>query len=207
MITESILIYSDPTILVCCFRRQQFVGTNFLTRKFKSLFKHPYIADPTMSGQSSPHPLVPGPLAPGPSGAALPTDTLTTTTPADCSASAHDQAGFLGSGPKPPVLSQEMFHFFATAIRQHRQARVGQEVSQVGQEVSRVDQEVSQEKEVRCCLSSLYPTWGLSVLTFFHLFLSPLLSSSLFLLLRPPQWRAVLCPSMVEGARDLLYPR
>ncbi|CAL8241343.1 unnamed protein product [Merluccius merluccius] len=56
------------------------------------------------------------------------------------SASAHDQAGFLGSGPKPPVLSQEMFHFFATAIRQHRHARVGQEVSQVGQEVS-------QEKE------------------------------------------------------------
>ena len=70
---------------------------------------------------------------------------------ADLSALAHDQAGFLGSGPKPPVMSPEMFHFFATAIRQHRQARNRQEVSLVRQEVS-------QEKEVRSCLSSLYPT-------------------------------------------------
>ncbi|CAL8378485.1 unnamed protein product [Boreogadus saida] len=61
--------------------------------------------------------------------------------------------------PQPPALSQEMYLFFATAIHQHCQARVGQEVRRGEQEVSRGGQEGSQ-REVRSRPSSLVSSIG-----------------------------------------------
>ena len=112
------------------------------------------------SGQSPPDPSAPGPSAPGtlaagPSGPAL----LTPVAPAELGASAHDQDWPPGSGPQPPALSQEMYLFFATAIHQHHQARVGQEVRRGEQEVSRGGQEGIQ-REVRSRPSSLVSSIG-----------------------------------------------
>ncbi|CAL8383983.1 unnamed protein product, partial [Arctogadus glacialis] len=100
--------------------------------------------DPSGPGPSGPGPSAPGPsgpgtLAAGPSGPAL----LTPVAPAELGASAHDQDWPPGSGPQPPALSQEMYLFFATAIHQHRQARVEQEVRRGGQEGSQ--REVSKD--------------------------------------------------------------
>ncbi|XP_030193484.1 uncharacterized protein LOC115529132 isoform X3 [Gadus morhua] len=91
---------------------------------------------PSGPGPSAPGPSAPGTLAAGPSGPAL----LTPVAPAELGASAHDQDWPPGSGPQPPALSQEMYLFFATAIHQHRQARVEQEVRRGGQEGSQREQ-------------------------------------------------------------------
>ncbi|XP_056432138.1 uncharacterized protein LOC130370405 [Gadus chalcogrammus] len=96
----------------------------------------PPAPDPPSPGPSGPGPSGPGPSAPGPSGPAL----LSPLAPAELGASAHDQDGLPGSGPQPPALSQEMYRFFATAIHQHRQARVEQEVRRGGQEGSQREQ-------------------------------------------------------------------
>ncbi|CAL8378487.1 unnamed protein product [Boreogadus saida] len=92
----------------------------------------PSVPGPSGPGPSGPGPSGPGTLAAGPSGPAL----LTPVAPAELGASAHDQDEPPGSGPQPPALSQEMYLFFATAIHQHRQARVEQEVRRGGQEGS-----------------------------------------------------------------------
>ncbi|XP_059891917.1 uncharacterized protein LOC132445789 isoform X3 [Gadus macrocephalus] len=101
------------------------------------------------SGKSPPDPPAPGPSAPGPSGPGPSGPALLSpVAPEELCASNHDQDGLPGSGPQPPALSQEMYLFFATAIHQHHQARVGQEVRRGEQEVSRGGQEGIQRKQV-----------------------------------------------------------
>ena len=110
---------------------------------------------PSAPGPSGPGPSGPGPSAPGPSGPAL----LSPVAPEELCASNNRQDGLPGSGPQPPALSQEMYLFFATAIHQHHQARVGQEVRRGEQEVSRGGQEGIQ-REVRSRPSSLVSSIG-----------------------------------------------
>ncbi|KAG7262145.1 hypothetical protein CRUP_006386 [Coryphaenoides rupestris] len=109
-------------------------------RNVQTLVKHHHSAAPTMSGQSQP-----GPSVPVQSRAAVPISGPTPVAPANPGNLPQDQAEPVSSGTQP--LSQEMFRFFATAIRQHRQAKEGQEVSRVGQEVSqeKENQQVSGE--------------------------------------------------------------
>ncbi|CAL8326190.1 unnamed protein product [Lota lota] len=68
------------------------------------------------------------------------------------SASAHDQAGPLGSGPQPPALSQEMYRFFATAIRQHRQNTPQKKCEESPAQVSEADDttRITTTEEVEC---------------------------------------------------------
>ncbi|XP_059891921.1 neurofilament heavy polypeptide-like isoform X1 [Gadus macrocephalus] len=114
--------------------RFKFIRSKMVPRRFQGLRK----LATTTSGQSAfPHPSAPGQLA-----APLRTYAPPPAAPAELCASAHDQDWPPGSGPQPPALSQEMYRFFATAIHQHRQARVGQEVGRGGQEVGRGGQEV-----------------------------------------------------------------
>ncbi|CAL8378490.1 unnamed protein product [Boreogadus saida] len=114
--------------------RFKFMRSKMVPRRFQGLRK----LATTTSGQSAfPHPSAPGQLA-----APLRTYAPPPAAPAEHCALAHDQDWPPGSGPKPTALSQEMYCFFATAIHQHRQARVGQEVGRGGQEVGRGGQEV-----------------------------------------------------------------
>ncbi|XP_030193478.1 mucin-12 isoform X3 [Gadus morhua] len=114
--------------------RFKFIRSKMVPRRFQGLRK----LATTTSGQSAfPHPSAPGQLA-----ASLRTYAPPPAAPAERCASAHDQDWPPGSGPKPTALSQEMYRFFATAIHQHRQARVGQEVGRGGQEVGRGGREV-----------------------------------------------------------------
>ncbi|CAL8383985.1 unnamed protein product, partial [Arctogadus glacialis] len=109
--------------------RFKFMRSKMVPRRFQGLRK----LATTTSGQSAfPHPSAPGQLA-----APLRTYAPPPAAPAELCALAHHQDWAPGSGPQPPALSQEMNRFFATAIHQHRQARVGQEVGRGGQEVSR----------------------------------------------------------------------
>ncbi|XP_059891898.1 uncharacterized protein znf638 isoform X2 [Gadus macrocephalus] len=127
---------------------------------------------PSGPGPSAPGPSAPGPSAPGPSGPAL----LTPVAPAELGASAHDQDWPPGSGPQPPALSQEMYLFFATAIHQHRQARVEQEVRRGGQEGSQ--REVSMDLDKTTSSSTIAHSSSLSGATVSSLHLPKSSSSS-----------------------------